>query len=141
MRLRCQRRYAALCSATVFYFCVFMLGSSAAANSPHGNQIKWRNSFAFTTLGLNIAGGSFVHCEHFMPAVGAFHRSGAHGGGGTDGFQHFVHSLRWALIHRHPSFILKSHMDHDSSISAAQSGIPALSSGFPMRIWKRQRSS
>ena len=110
-------------------------------NNNSRNQVDGRNLLAFIALGLNISGGSLIDRKHFMPTVGAHHRSGTHGRGGTDSFQHFIHSLCWALVHRHPSFILRIRMDHDSSILAAQSGNPVLLAGFPVRIGNPQRNS
>ena len=81
------------------YFVVFTLSSSTTAYPPHRNQVDGWNLRAFTALGLNISGGSLVDRKHFMPTVGAHHRSGTHGRGGTDSFQHFIHSLCWALVH------------------------------------------
>ena len=79
--------------------------SSGTAHSPHGYQVNGGNLLAFTALRLNIAGAALIDRKHFVPAVGADNRSGAHGRGGSHSLQHFVHSLGWALIHRHPSFI------------------------------------
>lgn len=95
-----------------------LLVSSGAAHPPHGYQVNGGNLLAFTALRLNIAGAAFIDRKHFVPAVGADNRSGAHGRGSSHSLQHFVHSLGWALVHRHPSFIRRYSTDRGSGIWA-----------------------